>query len=251
MPKRALILVAGAARRLAQVTGGRPKTLLMIGDRPILYHQLDALSAAGVQETSLVVGYRKEEVAAAAAAYPGRMAFRFFENPDFASTNTLYSLYLAREVIRSGDFFYLNGDVLFDPEVLVRLAQASPGSWLAVDTKTCGEEEVKAVCRDDRIVRLSKEIPPEEARGEFIGVARFAASDAPLFLASLEAAVAAGERTAFFELAVDRLLDRTLIRYVDVSDLAAIEIDFPEDLETARREVYPRLTYQCAGRGTP
>lgn len=241
MAERAIILVAGASRRLAQVTGGRPKSLMDVGGKPILYHQLDAVERAGVREVALVVGYHKEEVITAARQYPGKLSFRFFENHVFDRTNTLYSLYLARDVIVEGDFFYLNGDVVFDPEILQRLAAAPLGSWLAVDTKTCAEEEVKAQCQGDRVVRLSKEVPPAVARGEFIGIARFAISDAPLFVASLDKAVAAGEVLAYFELAVERILDQTPVRVLDVSDLAAVEIDFPEDLAAARDEVYPRI----------
>lgn len=241
MAEHAVILVAGASRRLASVTGGHPKSLLDVGGQPILYHQLDALAAAGVSEVALVVGYRKEELHAAVRDYRGALRFRYYENLLFDRTNTLYSLYLAREELAKGDVFYLNGDVVFDPEVVTRLAAAPAGSWLAVDTKACAEEEVKAECRGTRIVRLSKEVPPAAARGEFIGVARFARSDAPLFISSLEDAVARGEGNAYFELAVERILDRTVMRYVDVSDLAAVEIDFPADLEAARNEVFPRI----------
>lgn len=246
MTERAVILVAGASRRLGAVTGGHPKTLLEVGGRSILYHQLDALAAVGVKDVTLVVGYKKEEILAAARDYAGGLTFHFVDNPFYDRTNTLYSLYLAREALLKGETFYLNGDVVFDPEILARLATAGPGTWLALDGKACAEEEVKAVLQGERVVQLSKEVQPGAAAGEFLGLARFSAGDARLMGPSLTALVEAGQVMAYFELAVEGILPQTDVRVVDVSDLAAVEIDFPADLETARTEVYPRIAARRA-----
>src|ERR1700739_1942726 len=42
----------------------------------------------------------------------------FIENPAFAITNNIYSLWLALEWVRGDSFIVLNADVIFDAEVL-------------------------------------------------------------------------------------------------------------------------------------
>ncbi|MCK9558827.1 MAG: NTP transferase domain-containing protein, partial [Candidatus Marinimicrobia bacterium] len=59
---RAVILAAGAARRLAPLTDSIPKCLIKIGDKSLLENQLDALQRYGVDETLIVVGYLKEQI---------------------------------------------------------------------------------------------------------------------------------------------------------------------------------------------
>jgi len=54
----AVLLAAGAASRM----GGRPKCLLQLDGVPLLLRQLNALSAAGVQDIVVVVGHYAEQI---------------------------------------------------------------------------------------------------------------------------------------------------------------------------------------------
>jgi len=235
-PKQAIILAAGMGRRLG---AGRPKCLLDIGGVSILHRQLAAFRAAGIEQFVLVVGYAREQVRGHLAEQGG--AIECIVNERFAETNTLYSLYLARERF-GGGFYYANGDVLFDRRLVERLRDAVDSNVLAVWPGPCGQEEVKVVVRDGRIARIGKELDPARSLGEFVGVARFGAELAPAFARTLAACVEAeGIVGDHFERAVDRLCADADLRPVDVRDLPCGEIDFPEDLEHARREIAPRL----------
>ena len=59
---QALILAAGRGSRLGGTVDGTPKTLLQIGQRHLIEHQLETLAEAGVGPVHLVVGYGAEEV---------------------------------------------------------------------------------------------------------------------------------------------------------------------------------------------
>lgn len=238
---KAIILVAGRGSRLAPHTDDRPKCLIEIGGRSILDHQLDALAAAGVFEVVLVVGCLQEMVRGHLASRR-EFTFTFIENERFGETNTAYSLWLARGEM-TDDFIYLNGDVLIHPEVIRRLTGAPAAQALAVERKRCGDEEVKALLDGCRIMALSKTVPPADAYGEFIGIARFARSFGPFFSASLEEVVERdGLLKVYFELALERLLASHALTAIDISDLPTIEIDFPEDLARAEHEILPRIT---------
>lgn len=237
---KAIILIAGKGGRLGGLTNDRPKCLVEVGGRPILDYQLDALRLAGVTELVLVVGYLHEAIRNHLAAYP-EFSVTFVENREYASTNTVYSLWMARHQM-SCDFLYFNGDVLFHPELVLRLIASPAENALAVEHKRCGDEEVKVIVAGSRITAIGKELDHDLSLGEFIGVAKFSAQIGPLFAETLEHVVE--ERRLlnnYFETAVEMMLSRAPFTSVDVSDLPCIEIDFPEDLERARGEILPRI----------
>ena len=236
---RAILLAAGRGRRLEPMGWVHPKCLLPIGDTTILDNMLDALQRHGVTDLVMVVGYEQERVRRHVAARGLRPAW--VENPDYETTNTINSLWRAREFM-DGDFLYFNADVLFHHEVVGRLL-AAPGSGMAIDRKRCAEEEVKVVLDEDgRVRRTGKSLDPAACAGEFIGIARFDRAVNGAFVHSLRRHnEELGNVRSFFEAALDDILDSQRIQAVDVSDLPSIEIDFPADYETAVRSVLPRL----------
>ncbi len=236
----AVILAAGRGRRLGKAADGRPKCLVMIGGRTILGHQLSALEGCGVDQYTVVVGYRAGEVIDEAKRFVGDRV-RFVFNPIFDETNTSYSLWLALNEMRDS-FFYLNGDVLFHREVMERLSASPFPSVLALELKECGDEEVKVELEGYRAVKVSKQIAPESAVGEFIGVAKFSAELAEDMHRHLERLAARiQDRQAYFEKGLEMTLDDHFVSVVDVTDLPAIEIDFPEDLRRAREIIMPGI----------
>lgn len=233
---KAIILAAGKGGRLAPYTDSRPKCLVQVDGKAILDYQLEALEAAGVEDVVIVTGYRKEMVAEH-LKNRGCPEFTLIENERYGETNTAYSLWLARHEM-TDDFFYLNGDVLIHPEIIRRLAGSTAPEVLAMERKTCGEEEVKATLDGVRVTALSKTVPPSEAYGEFIGIAKFSRRFAPSFRAALEEVIEEDKLfTVYFEAALERLLEHHTLTAVDITDLPAIEIDFPEDLTRAENEV--------------
>lgn len=239
---KAVILAAGVSRRLRPLTSSRPKCLLPVGDGAILDHQMRALKAVGIREACLVLGYRREQILEHLAAHHPDMRITPVINHDFFDTNTAHSMWLARGFMACGDVVCLNGDVLFPPHLLRRVVEADHAGSLAVETKRCGQEEVKVTCDDaHRIVRIGKRLPVAEARGEFIGVSRLRGKFLAQFVRALDLLVATGHTDAYFEAAMDQMLDDAAGHAVDVTDLPSIEIDFLEDYERACREVITRF----------
>jgi len=228
----AIILAAGAGKRLAASGWTRPKCLLPAGSITLLDNILLSLSEHGIAKATIVVGYRQEEVRSAAAAHD--LKLNFVVNSDYAETNTIHSLYLAREAM-SEDFIYFNADVLFDRRIVGRLLEA-PGSALAIQGGRCAKEEVKVIADGDgRIRRIGKELDPKLCLGEFIGVGKF---HVPLMADFLKALRyyndEVRQRKLFFEVAVDRICDQHVLTAVDIDPYPAIEIDTPEDLARAQ-----------------
>src|SRR5258706_688833 len=94
--KKAIILAAGAGRRLGSFTDAHPKPLLEIKGTPILGNCLTRLKEAGVEEAVLVIGHFKDQIRAFAGANGAGLKIRYIESDRYATTNNIYSLWLAR-----------------------------------------------------------------------------------------------------------------------------------------------------------
>lgn len=115
---QALILAAGRGSRLSNCVRGKPKCLIEVGGKPLIDHQLNVLRSVGITRICVVTGYCAEQV----SCFVARRG-QCIENPDYAKTNSVYSLSLARGWV-TGPFVMLNSDVLAHPEVYQRVMSA-------------------------------------------------------------------------------------------------------------------------------
>jgi len=230
----AVILDAGESKRLRPLTSLKPKCLLRLNDKTILEHQLINLKKSGIKNVTIVIGYRANQILRKIEKKDFDLEIEFIQNPIYHKTNTVYSLWLARECIKD-DFLYLNGDVVFHKKVLERLLKARYDTCIAVEKKHVGEEEVKLQLATDIVKAIGKDIEPSKADGQFIGLAKFSRKFNQLFIDKLNEVVEEGRVNEFFEVALNRALKSYNVYAVDVSDLPCIEVDTPEDYNKAKK----------------
>jgi choline kinase len=233
----ALIMAAGRGSRLGGLAADRPKSLIDLGGITPLELQLDVLTARGVSRAVLVTGYRRDLLQAAAEQRAaGRIELEFVFNPFWSVTNVLGSAWFARDRLRD-DFVYAHADTVFDPTILDDLLQTDADIALPVDMRACEPEQMKAEVSGDRVVHLSKDLPEERTCGEFIGIGLFRSRIVPGLVGAIEREVADGAIGSYFEAAINRLIadDGAAAVAVPTRGRAWTEIDFAEDLETARR----------------
>ena len=231
---KAFILAAGVSRRLYPHTYNTPKCLLEVGEKPIIHFQLEALLDLGVKDISVVVGYHREILIQHLKDNFPTLNFNFIINHHYFETNTAYSIYIGREVLNE-DHLLMNADVVYPKDLLKKLIDTKYKTALAVDIKSCGREEVKVVDGGaDKIVAIGKDLIEVQCLGEFIGVAKLSKDFCNLFSNSLDELIDSGGVNDYFEAAIQPILKKMDIHYVDVSEFPCMEIDFIEDLEKAR-----------------
>ena len=243
---RALVLAAGIGKRLAPLTEERPKGLIEVGGRSLLARLLDAFQAAGVTETALVVGYRAAQVQRALGAAHRGMPLRYLVNPDYAR-GPLLSLWTGRAEFARDDVVLADGDVLFAPALLDRVVRAPvPNVFLAEPEFSDTGEEQNLYLRGDRVVALRRGVmgPPAaafDARAEWVGFVKVGREAGGALAATLDRFVRDGEVEGDYERALDGLLPHHPFATCPTDGLPWVEIDFPQDLQTAETEVLPRL----------
>jgi choline kinase len=198
---------------------------------------------AGINDVAIVVGYEKEQIVAHVTSkelsYNQRI--HFIENPAFAITNNIYSLWLAIDWLRGDSFSVLNADVIFDPAIFNSAVQPYAPISMIVDP-LWRDETMKVVIEDDRVTRMSKKISREEFSGTYIGITVFSKSIQDRLFGRLSDLIAAGRVNDFFNIAVQELADEGVhIGYTSTDGLAWAEIDDPLDLTFAQQTVFPNL----------
>ncbi len=240
---RALVLAAGQATRLRPITDGLPKCLLEVGGRSLLAHLLSALAGHGIADVLIVTGYRRRQIEAPVRSMDvdPPLAVRLAENPRYAQTNNLYSVWVTREALVGSPFVILYADILFDPEILKRCLEG-PGEICLAVSRELFEESKKVKSEGDRVLGVSKSVPLADATGTFLGIARFSAPGGVLFYAEVEELVRQSATDQYFTAAVERLIAKGVPVHCSVtSGLSWIDIDGPEELARARQEILPRI----------
>ncbi len=113
----ALVLAAGVGRRLSPLTRDIPKCLVEVDGEPILGRLVRSLAERGFERLVVVDGHRGHRIRDYLTENSEGLSVHFVHNPRYASTNNLYSLWLAKPLIRSS-FLLLESDIVFDPDLL-------------------------------------------------------------------------------------------------------------------------------------
>lgn len=246
---KAVILAAGLCTRIRQSTKGLPKCLLKFGDSAILDYQIDSLFEAGITSLAIVVGYGKEHIIEhVAKRHAGKSRLiSFVENPQFAFTNNIYSLWLANEWIGENDFICLNSDVLYHPRIILPAVSTRADISVIIDQEW-RDETMKVIIRDGTVRAMSKAIPREEFSGTYANITTFSRRIRGQFFGAMEELIAAGHVNVFFNAAVERLIGRGVpVSYTPTGGLPWAEVDDASDLWYAQTQVYPRLIPHSAG----
>jgi choline kinase len=229
---RAVILAAGNGTRMGRLTVDRPKTMLDVDGRALIDRELDALAACGVFDVTIVVGYQHERL----RDHLGSRV-RFIENARYKETNSLYSLWLARETLKDGAVV-MNSDILVSQPLMAKLIDAPVEDAVLVDThSTLAEEEMKVKIWQGFAIDFSKELAPWDADGENVGILKFGPRGGRRLVEHLDALIAAGEVNAWAPRAFKAVAQQWPLRAIATDGLPWTEIDFPEDLERARQMV--------------
>ena len=164
-----MVLAAGRGTRMKSLTDDCPKPMLPLNGRPMLAHQMDRFSAAGISRACIVIGYRGEMVREHFSAHPPagiEVEFAVQAVPDGTGSAAL----LARDFVGDSDFLLTFGDILVDPQVYLKLYERSDGSEIVLalahidDPYRGGAVYVE----DGRVVKIIEKPPKGTSTTNFI-----------------------------------------------------------------------------------
>ena len=118
---QALILAAGTGSRLGKYTKENTKCMLEVNGETLIKQALEKLNNVGITKLILVVGYKKDNLIKHVGNQYKNIKIQYVENPIYDTTNNIYSLYLAKDMLAQDDTILLESDLLFEEDILIKL----------------------------------------------------------------------------------------------------------------------------------
>ncbi|MEC3907598.1 phosphocholine cytidylyltransferase family protein [Tamlana sp. 2201CG12-4] len=221
-----VILAAGIGSRLGNPF---PKPLTPLkNEKSIMKMQIENLvSKFSIDDILTVVGFKKDLIM---ERFPD---ITYIYNPFFDRTNTSKSLLKALTKCKNESVLWLNGDVVFDQNILNLFENNinEDKSFVSVNTSKVGEEEVKYTLKNGYIDELSKVV--KNGLGEAVGINFISSQDINIFIEHLKKC----DDNDYFEKGLEMAISENNLKIeaIDVSEYNCMEIDFKEDLECVNK----------------
>jgi len=205
----------------------KPLTTLK-NNKSIMQMQIENLSEVfDINDIVTVVVFKKDLIM---ERFPD---VAYIYNPFFDTTNTSKSLLKALVKFKNESVLWLNGDVVFDINVLNIIAPYinNNQSFVSVNTSKVGDEEVKYTLKNEYIDNLSKTVV--DGLGEAVGINFISSNDIDKFIEKLSNC----QDNDYFERGLELAIaeDNIKVKAIDISKYNCMEIDFIEDLENANK----------------
>lgn len=224
-----VILAAGIGSRLKE---NLPKAMVHIDeDRTILDQQLENLEkVVELEDIVIVVGFKKELIM---EKHPD---LSYIYNREYRETNTSKSLLLALKKIKNDDILWLNGDIVFEGEILCSIQEKARENLVFVNNSRVSDEEVKYTLDKEGYIReISKSV--ENPLGEAVGINFIKKENLEEFSSCLEIC----ENMDYFEKGIEFAIERGIkFLPVDVEDNFCTEVDFQNDLQEVKKYIQGR-----------
>ena len=243
----ALILNSGLGHRMGVLTSEHPKCMTEITGRDtILSRQLRLIADAGITEVVMTTGYYDGVLIDYCKSLDLPLNIRFINNPVYAETNYIYSIYCAREALRGDDVVLMHGDLVFEAGVFDEVLASAESCVTVSSALPLPEKDFKAVVREGRVEKVGIEFFEDAMACQ--PLYKLNGADWQLWLDAICAYCERGERKCYAEKALNEITDQFALRPLDFGDALCAEIDTPEDLAAVSgrlRELENRTVYMC------
>jgi NDP-sugar pyrophosphorylase family protein len=140
----ALLLAAGTGSRMYPLTQDMPKCLTMVNGVPILDRLVSCLNQQGFKRLIVITGHLENRIREFLGNQAGNIKIDYIFSPLYETTNNIYSLWMAREIINE-PFLLIESDLVFHASLLDdmlypdRIAVAPMQPWMNGSTVTVNQ----------------------------------------------------------------------------------------------------------------
>ena len=232
MISEAVVLAGGVGTRLREYTKDKPKWMVKIFDRPLIFYPVKTLKSVGVRKFVVVVSEKwRDEM----EVYLKSLNIEFITVPnDAVEKENGYSFFLSKNYVSSEYFFLTMSDHIYSVEMVKALLKHNAGKD---DVLICGDSDPRYI----NVAEATKILTDQEKRVLIIGkgLDNFTHIDTGLVLVRQKlfdvAEMLNSEKEAFsFSDIINRAIKLNYaIRVVDVAGGMWTEIDTVQDLMEA------------------
>lgn len=243
---KALILNSGLGHRMGVLTSEHPKCMTEISSKEtILSRQLRLIKDAGITEVVMTTGYYNEILVKYCKSLELNLHYTFVNNPLYAETNYIYSIYCARKYL-DDDILLMHGDLVFEASVLDDMLSCHASCMKVSSTIALPDKDFKAVVHEGKVKKVGIKFFTDAMEAQ--ALYKMNRGDWKLWLDKICEYCENDVRKCYAENALNDLDGACNIIALDVKDRLCSEIDTPEDLAVVSArlaEAERRTVYMC------
>ncbi len=241
---KALILNSGLGHRMGVLTSEHPKCMTEISTtETILSRQLKLIAACGIKEVVMTTGYYDQVLIDYCHSLELPLNLTFINNPLYAETNYIYSIYCAKEYLND-DILLMHGDLVFEYSVLEDMLAFEGNCMKVSSTLPLPEKDFKAVVHDGMVEKVGVEFFNDAMEAQ--AIYKINKDSWNIWLNKIAEFCENDNRKVYAEKALNDLNGACNIHALDVKNRLCAEIDTPEDLKLVAQklnEVENRTVY--------
>ncbi|MCM1508416.1 MAG: phosphoenolpyruvate mutase [Ruminococcus flavefaciens] len=243
---KALILNSGLGHRMGVLTSEHPKCMTEISATDtILSRQLKLIAAEGITEVVMTTGYFDEILVNYCKSLNLPLHYTFVNNPLYAETNYIYSIYCAREYLED-DILLMHGDLVFESSVLEDMLACNRSCMKVSSTIPLPEKDFKSVVHNGRVKKVGIEFFTDAMEAQ--ALYKLNKADWKVWLDKICEFCDNNKRNCYAENAFNQVSADCDVYAFDMKDRLCSEIDTPEDLAMVKSklsEIENRTVYMC------
>lgn len=235
----AVIMAAGLGSRFGQYTERVPKGFIACGGMSMIERSIKTLIDCGITRIIIGTGYHKEKFEDLAACYP---QIECVFSPRYAETNSMYTLFNSREVIGDDDFLLLESDLVFEHRAIRALLEnAHPTIMLITPVTKFQDQYYVEYDANHQLTMCSTDKTRLDAKGELVGIHKFSNVFYKDMCRDYAAKVDDLPKLGYEYEILSMAQGGSEVYVLNEEGLYWYEIDDPEDLAYAEKNVLPRL----------
>ena len=244
---KALILNSGLGHRMGMITKQHPKCMTEIMyESTILSRQLRQLVSFGIKDVVITTGYYDKVLVEYCNELRLPLNYTFVKNPLYDTTNYIYSIYCAKEVLFDDDILLMHGDLVMENLVFEAVLDSEVSCMAVSSTQLLPPKDFKAVVVDERIQKIGVDVFDNAMYAQ--PIYKLLKEDWLVWLNSIGEYCKNGNTQCYAENAFNDVSQKCAIYPVDVKDMLCAEIDTVEDLDMVvqkLKQVEERTVYMC------
>lgn len=237
---KALILNSGMGTRMGELTKNQPKCMTVIQSdetnqknmaETIVSRQLRQLSKLGISDVVMTTGYLDKLLMDYCESLNLPLHITYVKNPNYNTTNYIYSIYCAREYL-DDDILMMHGDLVFENEALERLMDRDGSCMTIASKQELSQRDFKAVLADGKVIKVGVHYFDNAVSAQ--PLYKLNREDWSRWLAVVKDYCEKGQTDVYAENALNELNGAIPISGVDVEGLLCTEIDCLNDLNMVK-----------------
>lgn len=223
---KAILLAAGVGTRIVKDIGPMPKSMLEVDGQPLIVHTVQLLQKNNM-EVTVITGFQHRVIEEALKD----LGVTIYYNPFYAVTNSIGSLWYAREELNTDEVFIANADVFYTQEMLDIVFGAKRSVFLLSDETRADQGDYFFLTSDGILEKYGKELTRAERNCEYVGMGVIKGEWVGRFRQRLCDLIESGSYNLWWENVLYSFVGEQPIYTVDVNGCFWAEVDTIEDYQ--------------------